>query len=668
MKYIFCLLFFFLSLTVFSQSPFNRSGPSVTAIDARVRTSLTFGIPIVADTSLAGGLDSLGSLCYSKTQRSFYIRDSSLPGGHKWTKVILSGQEANLATASLNATGNYDQNWRGFQLEIDSIGDLGVASKIALTAPYSRWSGLGAASTAFLLSSSVVDNTGPTAKKSSSVLMGEDQGREGIVLTSSDSTGRQVKIIITTEDTARVEINELLLVRNRGIYTDTLTATTMGNGDSSNRVASTAFTKRLLSLLPASGITQLTTDVTAGPGTGSQVATIAANAVTNAKFRQSVGVSVVGRSTNSTGNVADIVSALASTYMKRAATTVLFDSIDFAELKNIPTLNQGVYFSPAQNLNPGFIVFASAIVRPTNAFSNGVPILYEILEHTSGHNSSFFDSAYGNTSSGRLFVRYPTVRYVLNGTVTPDEIFAQYCTTPGPSVGFFDLQFPAYHPISVGFKLTGNGSGTWTVAAAFPSLISASTYNTTTGLTGFNLTAFWGIDYNSVQIQYIGPNNYHIKRQYSALGIYNVGFNLIDQFGNVVTTNPTTSDEIVITNSGTHTAQIHLGTWLTNINQFMSTASNFWIFGAFECWMVAAPVSTTSIQVRWQTDYPSATTYKILRSSTGINGTFTLVHTGTSGSFIDTGLTPNTLYNYKMQAVVGGIDVNVTTFNANTKF
>jgi hypothetical protein len=99
----------------------------------------------------------------------------------------------------------------------------------------------------------------------------------------------------------------------------------------------------------------------------------------------------------------------------------------------------------------------------------------------------------------------------------------------------------------------------------------------------------------------------------------------------------------------------------------MSTVSNFFVEGLFECWMVAAATSTTSVQVRWQTDYPSATTYKIYRSSTGLYGTFTLIHTGTEGTFSDTGLTPSTLYTYKMVAVVGGIDTDVTTFNANTK-
>ena len=53
--------------------------------------------------------------------------------------------------------------------------------------------------------------------------------------------------------------------------------------------------------------TDLTGDVTTN---GSTVTTISANAVTNEKFRQSVPHSVVGRSANSSGNVADIQSGV----------------------------------------------------------------------------------------------------------------------------------------------------------------------------------------------------------------------------------------------------------------------------------------------------------------------------------------------------------------------
>lgn len=50
--------------------------------------------------------------------------------------------------------------------------------------------------------------------------------------------------------------------------------------------------------------------------------TIDANVVTNANFRQSAGVSVVGRSANSTGNVADIVAANDYDVLQRLTSTV----------------------------------------------------------------------------------------------------------------------------------------------------------------------------------------------------------------------------------------------------------------------------------------------------------------------------------------------------------
>lgn len=63
------------------------------------------------------------------------------------------------------------------------------------------------------------------------------------------------------------------------------------------------------------GINQLTGDIIAGPGIGSQATTIANNAVTNAKLRQSAGLSLIGRSGNSTGNVADITAGSSHTFL-----------------------------------------------------------------------------------------------------------------------------------------------------------------------------------------------------------------------------------------------------------------------------------------------------------------------------------------------------------------
>lgn len=69
----------------------------------------------------------------------------------------------------------------------------------------------------------------------------------------------------------------------------------------------------------------LTGDVTAAAG--SNATTIAANAVTNAKFRQSAGLSVIGRSANTTGDVADITGA-ANGVLRISGTTLAFGAVD----------------------------------------------------------------------------------------------------------------------------------------------------------------------------------------------------------------------------------------------------------------------------------------------------------------------------------------------------
>lgn len=94
------------------------------------------------------------------------------------------------------------------------------------------------------------------------------------------------------------------------------------------------------------GTITLTGDVT-GSGTSSITTTIAANAVTNAKFRQSAGLSVVGRSANTTGDVADITAASDFQVLRRNGTSIGFGAINLASA-NAVTGNL-----PVANLNSG---------------------------------------------------------------------------------------------------------------------------------------------------------------------------------------------------------------------------------------------------------------------------------------------------------------------------
>lgn len=83
------------------------------------------------------------------------------------------------------------------------------------------------------------------------------------------------------------------------------------------------------------GITELTGDVTAGPGSGSQAATIVNDAVTDAKLRESGALSVIGRSANSTGNPADISATPASAAVLRESGSVLgFGTVATAGIAN----------------------------------------------------------------------------------------------------------------------------------------------------------------------------------------------------------------------------------------------------------------------------------------------------------------------------------------------
>ena len=334
------------------------------------------------------------------------------------------------------------------------------------------------------------------------------------------------------------------------------------------------------------------------------------------------------------------------------------------------TAMPGVNFAPAQSFDPTFVVFASAIVRASNAYTLSGPITWEFLTQASSHNYSFYETAAGVGGSGALQINYPSVKNVLNVQTGDDESFASHGVICGATVGLSNMQMFAYRPGILSLRLRGQSTTTWSLNGTSTGSYSIGTI--ASGQTGFNVTgaSVTNIDYSSMNISYIGTNNYGIRRVYSGLGANSIGFLMVDRFtGSDVTTNPTSSDEVMISNSGVIPFQLHLATYATS-NQFLagpSTPYNFWIWGVFECWMVAVPLTTSTVQLRWQPSYPSATNYKLYRDTSAAFSSPTLIHTGTSGSYLDTGLSTNTLYYYKLVAVVSGVDTDVTTFKTNTK-
>lgn len=96
--------------------------------------------------------------------------------------------------------------------------------------------------------------------------------------------------------------------------------------------------------LTANQTITLSGDVT-GSGTTGIATTIASNAVSNAKFRQSAALSVVGNATNATANVADITAAADGNVLRRSGTAIGFGAINLASSAavtgNLPVTNLG---------------------------------------------------------------------------------------------------------------------------------------------------------------------------------------------------------------------------------------------------------------------------------------------------------------------------------------
>lgn len=136
MKYIITILLLSLACASKSQTFINRSGAANTVIDQRLGAAQNFFLPRLIDTTLSGGLDSIGNLIYDRLRAKIAIRDTVLTGGHKFTFLFKQDDTIstlatqydltqiptqNISNAALTANGNYSQNWSESQWYVDSI-------------------------------------------------------------------------------------------------------------------------------------------------------------------------------------------------------------------------------------------------------------------------------------------------------------------------------------------------------------------------------------------------------------------------------------------------------------------------------------------------------------------------------------------------------------------
>lgn len=137
-----------------------------------------------------------------------------------------------------------------------------------------------------------------------------------------------------------------------------------------------------------------------GTGTTAITTTIGNNKVTNAMLRQSAGLSVIGNSTNSTANVADITAASDKTVLARNGTTIGFNTLDSTY---ITALHSEAYYN-TKYLGNGISGTGS---------DNHVAIW-------SGASSQVYsDSLYYDRTNGRLGIRTtaPTNSLHVNGNI-----------------------------------------------------------------------------------------------------------------------------------------------------------------------------------------------------------------------------------------------------------
>lgn len=127
------------------------------------------------------------------------------------------------------------------------------------------------------------------------------------------------------------QISEISLGTANGLSITSAQVLSLGLSSTSTTGALSSTDWNTFNNKQASGnyISALTGDVTA-TGPGSVSATIANNAVTDAKLRQSAALSVIGRSANSTGNVADIAAGTTGNVLVRSGTTLGFSAIDLS--------------------------------------------------------------------------------------------------------------------------------------------------------------------------------------------------------------------------------------------------------------------------------------------------------------------------------------------------
>lgn len=182
-------------------------------------------------------------------------------------------------------------------------------------------------------------------------------------------------------------------------------------------------------------------------------AALATNAVGNTKFRQSAGLSVVGRSANTTGDVADITAGSDFQVLRRSGTSIGFGSVNLASTNavtgTLPVANGG---TGAATLASDSVLTGngtSAIVAETNLTFNSSG---QLMIGT-GTPAAFLNVFTGALSGAQEFIR---MSGNINGNMIMSHLNASNASTAANSI----------YQISVGGDSAGDPCIQFTVSGA----------------------------------------------------------------------------------------------------------------------------------------------------------------------------------------------------------
>lgn len=235
------------------------------------------------------------------------------------------------------------------------------------------------------------------------------------------------------------------------------------------------------------------------------------------------------------------------------------------------------------------VIIAAGILRPVSTGTGGSAITWQILDPVTGHNSIYFTGV--TTVGSNIVVSWPTVLNVINFTCTSDETLAANGIRVGASVGTSTATISGSMNSGVfGGWLRGNGGGTFfdkfgNLSLFDMQLVDAGRVNFNAPLLLNSGTLAQNAQFQQgIAINYVGDNNYRIRRILGGLGAYNFGFEIIDNATNAKITTNSSVDIIDIMATTPKSTALNL-----NINDssgfpysLLGSSGNIWIIALFQ--------------------------------------------------------------------------------------